>query len=547
MKNKLRRGLICVIILLFIGLSVTSSINGYIGKTSNQSSIKAPANFPFDNDYVNGYWKFDDGEGNIAYDSSGHDYDGTIYGATWTTGYSSYALDFDGLNDYVKLDNYAQNRLGFNKTDDLIFSFYFNSTSTDKGIIFSTSQALIYNPGAHVALNSDGTLEFKAYKYGCGVLMKSNGTYNDGDWHHVEIIYNGISSNPTVELYVDDEFDTNLTVWVCSFYADEFDKAKIGRRSNDTTNYFDGKIDELKIVKYPGGNQQSPPNISGPTVGKPGVEYNFTFVTYDPEGDDIELLIINWGDGNEDWIRGPIESGEEVTLRYKWNENGTYEIRAKSEDYWGDSAWSKPYVVRIGNQAPEKPTIAGPQFGDVGVEYEYAFNTTDFEKDRVCYFIDWGDNKTEWTDYYESGEEVHVRHIWMNYGTYEIRAKAKDIHGFEGDWSDPLVVNITAPDLQIGRIAGGLLKITTQINNTGANNATNVVASFVLEGGLILVGRNVSKNLGTIVPGGTADVHAGPVLGFGFVDINVTASANSIEKVSKTAKGLILLFFVIIL
>jgi hypothetical protein len=47
-----------------------------------------------------------------------------------TTGNSSYALDFDGTNDNITLDDYAQNFLGFNKTDDLIFSFYFMTTST---------------------------------------------------------------------------------------------------------------------------------------------------------------------------------------------------------------------------------------------------------------------------------------------------------------------------------------------------------------------------------------------------------------------------------
>ena len=44
---------------------------------------------------------FDEGSGTIAKDESGYGNDGTIYGATWTTGISGKALSFDGSNDYV--------------------------------------------------------------------------------------------------------------------------------------------------------------------------------------------------------------------------------------------------------------------------------------------------------------------------------------------------------------------------------------------------------------------------------------------------------------
>jgi len=45
-------------------------------------------------------WRFDEGEGTTAYDSVG-DNDGTVYGATWTTGKIYGALSFDGSYDYV--------------------------------------------------------------------------------------------------------------------------------------------------------------------------------------------------------------------------------------------------------------------------------------------------------------------------------------------------------------------------------------------------------------------------------------------------------------
>jgi hypothetical protein len=52
-----------------------------------------------------GYWNFDQGSGAIAYDSSGFNNQGIIYGASWTTGKVNEALNFDGLNDYVDCGN----------------------------------------------------------------------------------------------------------------------------------------------------------------------------------------------------------------------------------------------------------------------------------------------------------------------------------------------------------------------------------------------------------------------------------------------------------
>jgi hypothetical protein len=81
------------------------------------------------------------------------------------------------------------------------------------------------------------------------------------------------------------------------------------------------------------------PSITGKTSGKTGVEYDYTFVTKDPDDDDI-YLYVEWGDDTiEDWI-GPYDSGEEVILEHAWSKQGTYIVRAKAKDEYGDeSAW----------------------------------------------------------------------------------------------------------------------------------------------------------------------------------------------------------------
>jgi hypothetical protein len=443
------KSLVFGIFVIFICLSFSTGISGYNKKMSNELTIKNITNSPvFDNDYLNAYWSFDEGNGNTANDYSGHNYDGTVNGASWTTdtpSESGYALDFDGNDDCVLLDNHAE-ELGFNKTDDLIFSFHFKSDSNDKGIIYSASHAWGTNPEVHIYLDDDGTIGFQIKVTSCGFDFNTDDTYNDGDWHYVEIWYNGISCEPTVTIFVDDQFEKDITHWVCPFTYNEFDKVKIGRRCSNETNFYEGIIDELKIIKYPGGNEQNPPEIDGAKNGEPDVEYFYTFKTIDPEGDEIWLWI-DWDDGNiEEWI-GPYDSEEVVTVSHIWEESGYYSIKAKSKDIWHNSH-SNYYPVIIGNQPPDSPEIIGPKCGDAGEEYDFTFISHDSDEDIIEYYIDWGDGEnTGWLGPYPSGEQITLSHTWDLEGEYEIKAKAKDGIAGEGEWSQStMIIGNTAPE-----------------------------------------------------------------------------------------------------
>ena len=50
------------------------------------------------------------------------------------------------------------------------------------------------------------------------------------------------------------------------------------------------------------------------------------------DGDDDVYLYIDWNDGTVDeWI-GPYESGDTIIMKHTWENNGNYNIRAKSKD-----------------------------------------------------------------------------------------------------------------------------------------------------------------------------------------------------------------------
>ena len=432
--------ILCIGITILILFSIIApNISGNIIIKSVQSSINIPDKIIFNDDYVNAFWKFDECSGDTVGDSSSHNYDGTRHGATWkSNGYSGCALDFDGVDDYVNLTDHVT-EISTNKTDDFNISFYFNSTS--KGIIFSATATLYYSPDLRIELLSNGSILFKIGKETCDIQLFSDEGYNNGQWHYVEIIFKGITTCPTVEIYIDYNLDATITYYVCDFENTDFATATIGKKAIENSGYFKGIIDEFKFIKYEGGNDQEPPEISGPTYGEPGVEYEYTFTTYDPEEDEIWIKI-DWDDGNiTDWL-GPYKSGEPVNKSHKWDYEGRYDIRAKSKDFWGESFWNE-YPVRIGD-FQEPPTIYGPKFGDAGEELTYTFVAEDIAGVDLLYYIDWGDgNYTSWIGPYPSGEEVNISHLWSENGTYAIYAKVMDIiHFHESGWSYPYYVKI---------------------------------------------------------------------------------------------------------
>jgi hypothetical protein len=76
------------------------------------------------------------------------------------------------------------------------------------------------------------------------------------------------------------------------------------------------------------------PEINGPTHGKYGESYDWTFVTTDPEGHDIEYFICWGGTCVGQWY-GPYASGEVVTKGYTYLEQGTFTIECIPRDIHG--------------------------------------------------------------------------------------------------------------------------------------------------------------------------------------------------------------------
>ena len=53
------------------------------------------------------FWGFTEGTGTVAHDSSGQNRTGTIHGATWSYGLTSYAIQLSDSTEYVQADSIA--------------------------------------------------------------------------------------------------------------------------------------------------------------------------------------------------------------------------------------------------------------------------------------------------------------------------------------------------------------------------------------------------------------------------------------------------------
>ena len=97
---------------------------------------------------------------------------------------------------------------------------------------------------------------------------------------------------------------------------------------------------DICLVKIASEDAPDNPTINGPISGKAGVEYEYTFTSSDPNGDNL-YYYIDWGDNtNTGWL-GPYPSGESVMITHMWEKEGFYTIKAKAKDINGiESGWS---------------------------------------------------------------------------------------------------------------------------------------------------------------------------------------------------------------
>jgi hypothetical protein len=87
--------------------------------------------------------------------------------------------------------------------------------------------------------------------------------------------------------------------------------------------------------------------------------------------------------------------------------------------------------------APSPPLINGPTTARFNESQSFIITTNDPDGDDVFYQILWGDGESEeWIGPFKSDELINIDHTWVEQGIYVIVARAKDIYGYTGNWSE---------------------------------------------------------------------------------------------------------------
>ena len=131
----------------------------------------------------------------------------------------------------------------------------------------------------------------------------------------------------------DGVFDENHASPTATHTFEEVGYHPVNMRITDDDNLTDSIIKTIRV----GNRPPETPLIEGPTKCRPDIDYNYTFVSTDPDGDDIWYHLC-WGDKEIIYIYGPFPSGEELTLSYNWTDKGTYPITCWARDVYDEQS-----------------------------------------------------------------------------------------------------------------------------------------------------------------------------------------------------------------
>ncbi|MHC4645789.1 MAG: S8 family serine peptidase [Planctomycetota bacterium] len=199
-------------------------------------------------------WKFDEGAGVIAYDSAGS-HDGDLLGEpNWVTGQvGTYALEFDGIDDYVETDS-SYSILGGDVSFTVAAWFNTLATYSTSSLNLGARLITIYNnlepgPFSKVGLGfyGDGTDTLMCYynsTIGIGTVLESESDFNDGQWHHLAASYDANSDELT--LYYDGAAAGSEDAGRIDYAGTR--PARIGLFDPDgNRGAFNGLIDEVRV------------------------------------------------------------------------------------------------------------------------------------------------------------------------------------------------------------------------------------------------------------------------------------------------------------
>jgi len=194
-----------------------------------------------------GWWRFDEGQGVVARDSSGKGHDGKINAGQWVNGRFGTALHFNGENTYVVIPHMAE----IDGSDELTVEawVFWEGMGRYPNILTGGS----WNPGGFLVFVSDNSCSFRMGKPGkkpwtLGRDWQEVGApfvkFDLGKWYHLAATF----KRPVITTYVNGK-PVGSASW--NFPVGQTGDFHVGRWGLDqgkTQSHY-GLIDELRIYK----------------------------------------------------------------------------------------------------------------------------------------------------------------------------------------------------------------------------------------------------------------------------------------------------------
>ena len=219
------------------------------------TEILVDVNTTWSTDGLVGWWKFDEGSGTVAYDSSENGNDGNLTnGPTWATGKIGGALSFDGVDDYV---DFGQRNLGINS--NLSVSYWFNPNDGN-GVIVEQGWNFTGNEFGwvvHLGTNTHDKLADRSISFGSGdntgnyngsaIVQDAADTINLNTWQHVSVIKAGTN----IKIYLVGSLSHEGQIKKSAIVYNSGFSLSIGKELTDTgshyNSHYQGLIDDMRI------------------------------------------------------------------------------------------------------------------------------------------------------------------------------------------------------------------------------------------------------------------------------------------------------------
>jgi len=196
------------------------------------------------------YWKFDEGSGTTAFDSTGNGNDGTLNGAQTTAGQIGEALLFDEIDDRVVVPDFAYG-------PEFTVAFWFKSSSNAGSVYQYMFSHAPYNASNSVNIYFCENSEADAGTLRTALVDVDDATnqtgldvasgFADGNWHHYALT---VGSGMGANVYVDGVLQASLE----SQGGDAFDPQSdlyLGARVDlNAQRFFGGALDDVQVYNH---------------------------------------------------------------------------------------------------------------------------------------------------------------------------------------------------------------------------------------------------------------------------------------------------------